>query len=62
MNFGIGSAFSKVPGFTFSEGQDPGPSLFHKVCRLIESGMMVSFTKLKVMELTQTSLNSLVQF
>ena len=32
MNFGIGSAFSKGPGSTFSEGPDLGPGLLYKVC------------------------------
>ena len=34
VNFGIGSAFSKALGSTFSEGLDPGPSQLYKVCRL----------------------------
>ena len=35
MNFGIGSAFSKCPGSTFSEGPGPGPGPgpLYKVCR-----------------------------
>ena len=32
VNFGIGSAFSKVPGLRFSEGQVPGP--LYKACRV----------------------------
>ena len=36
MNFGIGSAFSKGPGSTFSEGlgPGPGPGPLYKVCLL----------------------------
>ena len=32
VNFGIGSAFSKGLGSTFSEGPGPGPGLLYKEC------------------------------
>ena len=32
VNFGIGSAFSKSPGSTFSEGLGLGPGPLYKVC------------------------------
>ena len=34
VNFGIGSAFSKVPGSTFSEGLGPGRGPLYKVYQL----------------------------
>ena len=30
----IGSTFSKVPGYTFSEGPGPGPGPLYKVCHI----------------------------
>ena len=35
MNFGIGSAFSKIPVSAFSEGPAPSPGLPYKVCLFI---------------------------
>ena len=32
INFGVGSTFSKVAGFAFSEGPGPGPGPLYKVC------------------------------
>ena len=50
VNFGVGSAFSKVPGSAFSEGPGLGPGLLYKVCHyflLMSENIQPEFTILQ---------------